>query len=86
MGSADLGLMNRLLDFWTDPVLPMAPEANRDFVRGVLETNRFYARTGEGIGRSLDGGYGLSQGSAQPWDAFSRGIQQMQQNFSESLS
>jgi class III poly(R)-hydroxyalkanoic acid synthase PhaE subunit len=78
-------LWSRLLDFWTSLILPIAPEQSRDWVRGVLETNRFYIRMGEGVWKMLAGSYGASQGAAHPWDAFGQGLRQMQENFTASL-
>jgi class III poly(R)-hydroxyalkanoic acid synthase PhaE subunit len=77
---------DRLMDFWTGLVLPMAPEQSRDWVRGALEMNRFYVRMGEGVFKMLAGSHGAAQGAANPWEVFSQGVRQMQENFSASLA
>lgn len=75
----------RALDFWIRLALPMAPDQSRDWLRGVLEMNRFSVRMGEGIWKMLAGGYGAAQGKANPWDVFGQNFRLMQDNFTAGL-
>lgn len=75
----------RVLDFWTRLALPLAPEQSRDWVRGVLEMNRFYVRLSEGVWKMLAGGHGAAQGTANPWELFGQNVRRMQESFTANL-
>ncbi|HYE37771.1 class III poly(R)-hydroxyalkanoic acid synthase subunit PhaE [Methylocaldum sp.] len=76
---------SHLLDLWTRFWMPLIPGQSREAVSKLLDVNKAYFRMGEGLWRILSASHGAAQGAESQWDALSRGIRQMHEQFGEQL-
>lgn len=65
--------------------MPLVPGQSRESIARLLDANKAYFRMGEGLWRILFSGFGTVQGTEAQWDALTRGIRQMQEQFGEQL-
>ena len=75
----------RSADWWSSVMLPMAPSQFHDWTRSLAEANTFYLRWSENVWRGLAGTYQTAQGAGNPWEAFSRKLKVLQEDFTENL-
>lgn len=76
---------SRLFDLWSTFWMPLIPGQSRESIARLLDANKAYFRMGEGLWRILFSGFGAVQGTEAQWDALTRGIRQMQEQFGEQL-
>lgn len=76
---------SRLFDLWSSFWMPLIPGQSRELMASLLEANKAYFRMGEGLWRILSASYGAAQGAESPWNALSRGIRQMHEQFGEQI-
>lgn len=76
---------SRLFDLWGTFWMPLIPGQSRESIGKLLDANKAYFRMGEGLWKILSNSYGAAQGAESQWDALSRGIRQMREQFGEQL-
>lgn len=76
---------SRLFDLWGTFWMPLIPGQSRESIGKLLDANKAYFRMGEGLWKILSASYGAAQGAETQWDALSRGIRQMHEQFGEQL-
>ncbi|WP_133716059.1 class III poly(R)-hydroxyalkanoic acid synthase subunit PhaE [Methylocaldum gracile] len=76
---------SRLFDLWGTFWMPLIPGHSRESIGKLLDANKAYFRMGEGLWKILSNSYGAAQGAESQWDALSRGIRQMHEQFGEQL-
>jgi class III poly(R)-hydroxyalkanoic acid synthase PhaE subunit len=86
-GSAEspAGPWLRLLELWSSFLMPLMPTQSHEWASRLIEINKAYFQMGEGVWKILSSSYAAAQGTDNPWDSFSRGLRQMQDDFAESL-